>query len=70
MRSYRGTRSTAAPLTLLLIPSTPNAISSATAAPASTENIKVYLAITVSVYINIVYKQVTEIAKDVRAIDR
>ena len=34
------------------------------------EYIKVYLEIAVSVYIDIVYKQVTNIAKDVQAIDR
>jgi len=56
MRSYRGTYSTAAPPTLLLIPSTPSTISSTAAAPASMENIRVYSAITVSVYIDIVYK--------------
>ena len=70
MRSYRGTRSTAAPFTLLLIPSTPGAASSTTTAPASTENVGVYLAITVSVHVNIVCEQVTKIAKDVQAIDR
>jgi len=70
MRSRRGTHSTTTPPTLLLIPSTPSTTSSTTAAPTSTENIKVYLAIAVSVCIDIVYKQVTEIAKDIRAIDR
>jgi len=69
MRSHRGTRSAAAPLTLLLIPGMPSTTSSATAAPASTENIRVYLAIAVSAHIDIVYKQVTEIAKDVWAMD-
>jgi hypothetical protein len=56
MRSRRGTRSAAAPSTLLLIPSTPSATSSATITSAKTENVRVYLVIAVSVYINIVYK--------------
>jgi len=55
MHSRRGTCSTAAPPTLLLIPSTPSATSS-TITPASIENVRVYLAITISIYINIVYK--------------
>ena len=53
--SRRGSRSTAAPLTLLLITSTLGAAITATAS-ASIESVRVYLAITVSVYINIVYK--------------
>jgi len=56
IRSYRGTRSTTAPPTFLLIPSTPSTASSTTAAPTGIENIRVYSAIAVSVYINIVYK--------------
>jgi hypothetical protein len=55
MHSYRGTRSTAAPLTLLLIPSTPSTASS-TITPTSTENVRVYLVIAVSIRVNIVYK--------------
>jgi len=70
MRSRRGTYSTAASSTLLLIPSTPSAASSTTAAPTSTENVRVYSAIAVSVRVNIVREQVTKIAKDIRAIDR
>ena len=69
MRSYKGIHSTTAPPTLLLIPSTPSTTSSTAATPTSTENIKVYLAIAISAHINIVYKQVTKIAKDVQAID-
>ena len=34
------------------------------------EYIRVYLAITISTYINIVRKRVTNMAKDIRAIDR
>ena len=68
MRSRKGTRSVAAPPTLLLIPSTPSTASS-TITPTSTENIRVYLVITVSVYINIVYKRVAGVVKDIRAID-
>jgi hypothetical protein len=55
MYSRRGTRSTATPLTLLLIPSTPSAASS-TITPTSTENVRVYLVITVSTRVNIVCK--------------
>ena len=55
MRSRKGTRSIATPPTLLLISSTPNTTFS-TITPASIENIKVYLAIAISIYINIVYK--------------
>jgi hypothetical protein len=65
----RGTRSTAAPLTLLPITSTLGA-AIATTASASTRSIRVYLVITISTRINIVYKRVTNIAKNVRAIDR
>ena len=56
IRSRRGTRSTTAPPTLLLIPSTPSTASSTTAAPAGTENVGVYLAIAVSARVNIVRK--------------
>jgi hypothetical protein len=69
MRSRRGTRSVAAPPTLLLIPSTPSAASSTTATPTSIENVRVYLAIAVSIHVNIVYKQVAEVVKDIQAID-
>ena len=65
----RGTRSTTAPLTLLLIAGTLGTAVTA-AASASAGSIRVYLAIAISTYINIVYKQVTNIAKDARAIDR
>ena len=63
MRGRRGTRSTATPLTLLPIASIPGA--TITAASASTESVRVYLVIAISVYINIVYKQVTNMAKDI-----
>ena len=65
MRSYRGTCSATAPFTLLLIPGTPGTAFSTTTALIGIENIGVYLAITVSVYVNIVYKQVIEIIKDI-----
>jgi len=55
MRGYRGTQSAATPLTLLLITSTPGITIAATTS-ASMESIRVYLAIAVSTYINIVYK--------------
>jgi len=54
MRSCRGIYSAAAPPTLLLIPSTPSTASSTTAAPASMENVRVYLAIAVFTRVNIV----------------
>jgi len=69
MHGRRGTRSTAAPLTLLPITSTPGTTIAATAS-ASTGSIRVYLAIAISARINIVYKRVTNIVKDVQAIDR
>jgi hypothetical protein len=68
MRSYKGTRSVTAPPTLLLIPSIPSTASS-TITPASTENIRVYLVIAISARVNIVYKRVAKVVKDVRAID-
>ena len=55
MYSHRGTCSTTTPLTLLPI--------------ASTQYIRGYLAVTISIYINIVYKQVTNMAKDIQAMD-
>ena len=69
MRSRKGTYSAATPFTLLLIPSTPSATSSTATAPASMENVKVYSAIAISTHINIVYKQVIKIAKDIQVID-
>ena len=69
MRNRKGIRSITTPPTLLLIPSTPSATSS-TITPTSTENVRVYLVITISIYIDIVYKQVTKIVKDIQAIDR
>ena len=59
----------AAPFTLLLIPSTPGAAFGTAATPAGMENVGVYSAIAVSARVDIVREQVTEIAKDVRAID-
>jgi len=69
MHSRKGIHSTAVPPTLLLIPSTPNTAFNTTATPTNIENIKVYSAIAVSIYINIVYKWVPKIVKDVQAID-
>jgi hypothetical protein len=65
MRSRKGTHSAVTPPTLLLIASTRGTASSTAAALASTENIRVYLAITIFIRVNIVYKRVTEIVKDV-----
>ena len=69
MRNHKGIRSIATPPTLLLIPSTPNTTSSTTITPTSTENIRVYLAIAISIYVNIVYKRVAKVVKDIWAID-
>ena len=59
MRNHGGIYSTITPLTLLLIAGTLGSTA------AGIEYIKVYLAIAVSVYINIVYKRVTNIVKDI-----
>jgi len=68
--SRKGTRSTTTtPLTFTLIASTLGAAITTTAS-ASTGSIRVYLIITVSIYVNMVYKRVTNIVKDIRAIDR
>jgi len=64
MRGHRGTHFAAAPLTLLPIASTPGT-TVATTASASMESIRVYLAIAISTRVNIVYKRVTNIVKDV-----
>ena len=64
MRSRKGTRFVTTPPTLLLIPSIPSTISS-TITPTSTENIRVYLVIAISVRVNIVYKWVAKVVKDV-----
>ena len=64
MRGRRGTRSAAAPLTLLPIASTLGTAIAATTS-ASIESVRVYLAIAVSVRVNIVCKWVTKIVKDV-----
>jgi len=64
MHGRRGTRSTTAPLTLLAITSTLGAAITATTS-ASAGFIRVYLAIAISTRVNIVYKRVTNIAKDV-----
>ena len=54
---------TVIPLTLLPITATPGG--AAAAATTSIKYIRVYSAITISVYVNIVYKRVTNIAKDI-----
>ena len=59
--NYRGTRSAVAPPTLSPIAGTPGGA----AAAAGTEYIGVYSAIAISIRINIVYKRVTNIAKDI-----
>ena len=64
MRSRKGTYFVAIPLTLSLIPGTPGAVSG-TITSVSTENVGVYLVIAISMCVNIVYKQVTKIAKDI-----
>ena len=69
MRSHKGTHFAAAPPTLSLIPGTPSTAPSTPATPTGTENIGVYSAIAVSAYIDIVRKRVTDIVKDIQAID-
>ena len=64
MRSRKGIYSTTPP-TLLLIPGTPGAAFSTAATSTNIENIGVYLVIAISTRVDIVYKQVTEIAKDI-----
>ena len=64
MRSRKDIFSIATPFTLLLIPGTPSTTFS-TITPTSTENIGVYLAITIFIRINIVYKRVAKVAKDI-----
>ena len=54
--SRRGTRSAAALFTFSLIPGTPSTAFSTLTTPTSTENIRIYLAITTFIYVNIVYK--------------
>ena len=65
MRSRRGTRSIAAPPTLLLIPSTPSVSSGTATTPTSTENIRVYSAIAISARVDIVCERVARVVKDV-----
>jgi len=65
MRSHNGTHSAAAPPIFLLIPCTPSTVSSTAAAPISIENVGIYLVITIFTRVNIVYKWVTRIVKDV-----
>ena len=65
MRSYKGTCSATAPSTLLLIPSTRSTASSTAAASTAIENVRAYLTIAVSARVNIVYKRVTKIVKDI-----
>ena len=64
MRSRKDTHSIATPPTLLLISSIPSTASS-TITPTSTENIRVYLVITISIRVNIVYKRVAKVVKDI-----
>jgi hypothetical protein len=43
----------------------PNTTSSTTITPTSTENVRVYLVITVFIRVNIVYKRVAKVVKDI-----
>ena len=61
-RNCRSTCFAVTPLTLLPIAGT---LGSTTAAATSMEYIGVYLAIAISIYIDIVYKKVTDIVKDI-----
>ena len=62
MCNCRGIYFVITPLTLLPITAT---LGGTTAATISIKYIRVYLAITISVYINIVYKKITDIVKDI-----
>ena len=53
MRSCKGIHFATTPSTFLLIFSTPSTTFSTATTPTGMENVKIYLAITVSVYINI-----------------
>jgi amino acid transporter len=64
MRSRRGSHFTT-PCTLLLILSTPSTAFNTITTFISMENIRVYLAIAIFIYIFIVYKQVTKIVKNI-----
>ena len=61
MRSHKGTYFAVTPPTFSTITGILNAIVAVT----STEYIRVYSAITVSIYINIVHEKITDMAKDV-----
>ena len=65
MYSYRGTYFAATFLTLSLILGTPSAAFGTTATFTSIGNIRVYLIIAISTRVNIIYKWVTKIAKDI-----
>ena len=62
MHNRKGTRFTITPPTLSPITATPGG---AAAATTSIEYIGVYSAIAISIYINIVYKKIINIAKDI-----
>ena len=47
----------------------PGAAFNTAATPTSIENVKVYLVITISIRVNIAYKQIIEIIKDIQAVD-
>jgi len=70
VRSRKDTHFTAVSPTLSLILGTLSVVSGIAAAPTGTENIEVYLAIAVFARVDIIYKWITKIIKDVRAIDR
>ena len=64
MRNCKGIYFAVTFLTLLPITSTPGGGGGSSTA-ASIEYIRVYLAIAIFIYVNIVYKRVTDIAKDI-----
>jgi hypothetical protein len=47
----------------------PSTAFNTTATPTNIKNVGVYSAIAISIYINIAYKQVTKIVKDIQAVD-
>ena len=65
MHSCKGICSAIASFTLLLIPGTPSVTFGTAVTPTGMENVGVYSAIAVSVRVDIVCEQVTEIVKDI-----
>jgi len=63
--NYKGTRFATVSYIFSLISSAPIAIYSTVAISASLENVNVYSAIAISTHVNIIYKWVTKIVKNI-----